>query len=79
MQVSYPLGQAGYSIYKYLPYGPIDGVLSYLSGRAAENSAMVANLAKERRLLWAELKRRLSVGQFFYGGVSTANNNIVNS
>jgi len=68
-QVSYPLGQAGYSIYKYLPYGPVEGVLSYLSNRAQENSAMVAGIAKERTMMWEELKRRMVAGKLFYAPI----------
>ncbi|KRX40595.1 Proline dehydrogenase 1, mitochondrial [Trichinella murrelli] len=58
-QISFPLADAGFLVYKYLPFGPVGEVLPYLLRRAQENSAVMEKTQFEYNLMKQELKRRL--------------------
>lgn len=59
-QVSFLLGQKGFSVYKSVPYGPVGEALAYLARRANENKDVIKRTEKERSLLKQELKRRIT-------------------
>ena len=58
-------GQAGYNVFKSIPYGPIKETLPYLSRRANENRSIFDKVIKERFLMRNELKRRLRENELF--------------
>ena len=53
------LANDGFTVYKSVPYGPLDEVLPYLSRRVAENRSVLTGARKERDLLASELSRRI--------------------
>lgn len=56
--ISYNLAKAGYRVVKYVPYGPVEKVMPYLSRRAAENSSIAGQSSREFELVKKEMKRR---------------------
>ena len=59
--LTFTLGSNGYTAYKYLPYGPINEVMPYLIRRAQENSDVMSGVTKERKMMWAELMKRIGL------------------
>ncbi|XP_046935289.1 hydroxyproline dehydrogenase isoform X2 [Lynx rufus] len=57
--VSLALGQAGYAVYKSIPYGSLEEVIPYLIRRAQENRSVLHGARREQKLLSQELRRRL--------------------
>ncbi|KAM4825186.1 hydroxyproline dehydrogenase [Thomomys bottae] len=60
--VSLALGQAGYAVYKSIPYGSLEEVIPYLIRRAQENRSVLQGARREQELLSQELWRRLRGG-----------------
>jgi proline dehydrogenase len=56
--ITFNLAHAGYSVSKYLPFGPIRDVIPYLMRRAQENSSLNGQTSRELVLIAKELKRR---------------------
>ena len=56
--ISFNLAKEGYKVAKYVPYGPINSVLPYLTRRAQENTSLAGQMGRELSLLLAEKKRR---------------------
>lgn len=56
--ISFNLAKAGYRVVKYVPYGPVEKVMPYLTRRAAENSSIAGQSSREFELIKRELKRR---------------------
>ena len=57
--ITFSLGQQGYCVFKYLPYGRVDQVVPYLIRRAQENSEVLSGSGQESRMIRQELQRRL--------------------
>jgi proline dehydrogenase len=56
--ITFNLAKAGFSVSKYLPFGPINDVVPYLMRRAQENSSVSGQTGRELALIEKELKRR---------------------
>ncbi|UJP64782.1 proline dehydrogenase family protein [Mongoliitalea daihaiensis] len=56
--ISYNLANAGYNVVKYVPYGPVEKVMPYLSRRAEENTSVAGQSSREFDLVRREMNRR---------------------
>lgn len=56
--ITFNLAKGGYSVSKYLPFGPLKDVIPYLMRRAQENSSVSGQMGRELTLLKKELARR---------------------
>lgn len=59
---SLSMAKAGYTVYKYLPFGPVDAVVPYLIRRSEENSAIFKTAGSDAQMIWKELKSRVTPG-----------------
>lgn len=60
--ITFNLAKAGFSVSKYLPFGPIKDVIPYLMRRAQENSSVSGQTGRELGLIKKEIERRKSGG-----------------
>ena len=58
--ITFNLAREGYSVSKYLPFGPIKDVIPYLMRRAHENSSVARQTGRELSLIRKEIARRSS-------------------
>lgn len=56
--LSYILGDNGYNVSKYVPYGPVKDAVPYLIRRAKENTSVMGQVSRELELIKKEMKRR---------------------
>lgn len=56
--ISFSLAEQGANVLKYVPFGPLQQSIPYLTRRAIENSAVKVQTARELHMLKQELSRR---------------------
>jgi proline dehydrogenase len=56
--ISFNLSHSKYNVAKYVPYGPVNAVIPYLTRRAQENSSVAGQMGRELGLIDTEIKRR---------------------
>ena len=56
--LSFNLAAEGYNVCKYLPYGPVNDIIPYLTRRAEENSSIAGQMGREQTMIYQEMRRR---------------------
>ncbi|WP_026452038.1 proline dehydrogenase family protein [Aequorivita capsosiphonis] len=56
--ITFNLGEEGYNVAKYIPFGPVKDVMPYLIRRAEENTSVAGQTSRELTLLKKEKARR---------------------
>ncbi|HFA47882.1 MAG TPA: proline dehydrogenase [Bacteroidetes bacterium] len=56
--LTFNLAKSGYNVAKYLVYGQVKDVLSYLIRRSQENSSVTGDMSRELGFIMREIKRR---------------------
>ncbi len=56
--ITFNLGEMGYNVAKYIPFGPVKDVMPYLIRRAEENTSVAGQTSRELGLLKRERQRR---------------------
>ena len=59
--ISLTLANEGYRVVKFVPFGPMDKLIPYLTRRAEENTAIAGQATRELMRLQKELKRRATL------------------
>jgi proline dehydrogenase len=59
--LTFNLASAGFSVAKYVPYGPVDAVVPYLIRRAEENTAVAGQSGRELQIISSEIRRRATM------------------
>jgi len=59
--ISLTLANEGYRVVKFVPFGPMDKLIPYLTRRAEENTAIAGQTTRELKRLQKELKRRATL------------------
>ena len=57
--LTFPLAERGFAVFKYVPFGPVKEAIPYLIRRAEENSSIDAHIEVTLKYIKRELKRRM--------------------